>query len=87
MISGERFKCPLCGGSSFGSVLDTKDPINGPTHRYCHGNDAGDGRTGCTFNWPDIDDWKFFLVDGMQFSKEEHRAFRERLRRKSVRGL
>lgn len=86
MITGEKFKCPSCGGSSFGSTMDTSDLAHGPMHRYCHGNDAGDGVHGCTFNWPDIEDWKYFLVNGIKLSQEGHDAFREKLRNISVEG-
>ena len=50
-----RFRCPECGGSSFGS--------SGPPHslhRFCHGDDAGDGAHDCKFNWPERDDPKYF---------------------------
>lgn len=81
-----RFHCPRCGGSSFGSVLDPKDP-KGPMHRYCHGNAAGDGIAGCKFNWPNIDDWKHFLVDGVRLDIEEYAAVEAKIRSMSVIGL
>ena len=85
MITGERFQCPSCGGSSFGSTMAHGNPM-GPMHRYCHGNDAGNGKAGCQFNWPEADDWKYFLVNCIKLSKEGHNAFREKLRRISVEG-
>lgn len=79
-----RFKCPHCGGSSFGSTLHGM--ADGPMHRYCHGNDAGDSIVGCTFNWPDKDDWRYFLVDGKKVSAEEWAAVEAKIRGISVEG-
>lgn len=58
------FKCPLCGGSSFGSAW--YHGLDGPCTRACHGDDAGDGMRGCLFEWPEIDDWKYFTYDGVK---------------------
>lgn len=85
-MTGERFRCPKCGGSSFGSICDAADPLNKPMHRYCHGNDAGDGQAGCKFDWPDTDDWKYFLVNGARLSQADYKAFRDRLRGMSIEG-
>lgn len=83
----QKFQCPLCGGSSFGSVLlDPEEPAASSMHRYCHGNDAGDGVAGCKFNWPDEDDWKYFLVDGKKLNQKEFAAVEERIRSLSVEG-
>lgn len=83
----ERFQCPLCGGSSFGSeLLDPEHPATSRMRRYCHGNDAGDGMHGCKFNWSDEDDWKYFLVDGRKLSKPEYLEVQEQIRRLMVEG-
>jgi hypothetical protein len=52
-----RFRCPECGGSSFGS---SGTPPN--LQRTCHGNDAGDGKHGCKFRWPEKHDHKYFFL-------------------------
>lgn len=83
----QRFQCPRCGGSSFGSILlDPEHLVMSPMHRYCHGNDAGDGVAGCDFNWPDEDDWKHFLVEGKKLPQAEFAALQERIRQTSVEG-
>lgn len=77
----DRFECPLCRGSSFGStLLDPAKPATSPMHRYCHGADGGDGQAGCTFDWPDEDDWKYFLVEGKRLSKEDFAAHMNMIR-------
>ena len=75
-----RFKCPSCGGSSFGSVLEVEDP-KGSMRRYCHGNDAGDGRRGCHFTFPDREDWMYFSVNGKKLNQVEYAAAMEELRK------
>lgn len=81
------FKCPDCGGSSFGSAATTSEPA-GPLHRYCHGNDAGDGRAGCKFSWPEKDDWKHFLLNGKKLgSPEEYEAALEAVRPGPICGM
>lgn len=83
----EKFECPRCGGSSFGSVLlDPGNPGASPMHRYCHGDDAGDGAVGCIFDWPDEDDWKYFLVNGVKLSKSEYALIQEQIRGLSIEG-
>jgi len=83
----QKFQCPLCGGSSFGSVLlDPEKPAISSMHRYCHGNDAGDGIAGCGFNWHDKDDWKYFLVDGKKLTQAEFEVIEQRIRGISVEG-
>jgi hypothetical protein len=80
------FKCPDCGGSSFGSASTTPDPT-GPCHRYCHGDDARDGRAGCKFNWPEKDDWKYFTCQGKKVaSSQEYEAILEKIRPGPVAG-
>lgn len=56
------FKCPDCGGSSFGSSYERG--VDSPPTRYCHGDDARNGRAGCRFSWPERHDWKYFSVNG-----------------------
>jgi hypothetical protein len=83
-----KFKCPLCGGSSFGSaILDPNTPVTSRMHRYCHGDDAGDGVAGCTFNWPDEDDWKYFLVDGIRLSETAYASVQEEDRKIQIEGV
>jgi hypothetical protein len=55
-------------------------------HRNCHGDDADDGVDGCKFNWPDEDDWKYFLVEGRKLTRQEHEAIRAKIRGMSVEG-
>ena len=82
----ETFQCPQCGGSSFGStLLDPSNP-SGAMHRYCHGDDAQDGIAGCTFNWPEEEDWRYFLVDGCKLTQEEFARVQEAIRRLSIPG-
>lgn len=83
MMPDLTFKCPRCGGRSFGSVLDPKDP-KAPMHRYCHGFVKG---VGCRFNWPDKDDWKYFLVDDAKLTAEEYAAVEAKIRSIPVIGL
>lgn len=84
----QRFLCPQCCGSAFGSVLlDLKNPATSRMHRYCHGDDAKDGIAGCTFNWPNEDDWRYFLVDGRKLTQEEYRRVQEAVRQLSIEGL
>lgn len=78
-----RFRCPTCQGSAFGSVLDADDP-KGAMHRYCHGNDAGDGALGCKFNWPQKDDWRYFTVEGQKLDREAFEAKMKEIQRISV---
>lgn len=80
-----RFKCPECGGSSFGSSMDSTDP-SGPMHRYCHGNDAGDGKPGCKFNWPDQQDWKYFSVAGQMLTQDAYDTLMAEVRKIGVAG-
>lgn len=80
------FRCPDCGGSSFGSAATTPDP-GGSLHRYCHGNSAGDGRAGCRFNWPEKNDWKYFLANGRKLGEAEYQAILDQMRRTPVCGI
>lgn len=81
------FGCPDCGGSSFGSAATTPDPT-GPLDRYCHGNNAGDGRAGCKFSWPEAEDWKHFSLDGKKFkSAQEYRALMDKMRQTPIAGM
>ena len=66
--------------------MDPKDPIGGPMHRLCHGNDAGDGRSGCNFGWWDRDDWKFFLVEGKRLTQPKYAALEAEIRKIAVVG-
>jgi len=87
-LPDQRFQCPQCGGSSFGSVLlDPESPAVSRMHRYCHGDDAEDGIAGCTFNWPEEDDWRYFLVDGQKLTQEEFRRVEEEIRHLSIEGI
>ncbi len=71
-----RFKCPVCGGSAFGSSMDENDPADGPMTRYCHGNDAGDStRRTCPFRFTSDEDWKYFTINGRQVSAKEYEEF------------
>ena len=45
-----EFECPECGSSCFGS----RGEINTPLTRTCGSEE------GCTFEWPEADDWKYF---------------------------
>lgn len=81
-----RFKCPQCGGSAFGSTLETADPL-GPMRRSCHGDDARDGTAGCRFDWPDKDDWKHFLLDGARLTEKEYAALMAEIRRIPLAGF
>jgi len=55
-------------------------------HRYCHGNDAGDGVAGCIFDWPDKDDWKYFLVAGVKLTAKDYAASEAKIRSMIVEG-
>jgi hypothetical protein len=81
-----RFTCPACGGSAFGSVMDTDDPL-GPMTRFCHGDDAGDGRAGCRFQWPSGDDWKHNLVEGRRLTEREFADVMTEIRNTPVAGF
>lgn len=69
-----HFKCPSCGGSAFGSMAENLEDPSGPLHRYCHGNDAQDGRDGCRFDWPEKDDWKYFQLNNAPLTEREYEA-------------
>lgn len=75
------FKCPDCGGSAFGSMaVDLADP-SGPLERFCHGDDAKDGRAGCRFSWHERDDWKYFSCNGKKVATaREYEAIMEKIR-------
>lgn len=81
-----KFKCPKCGGSSFGSVMSDPNPA-GPVHRYCHGNDAHDGHSGCMFEWWDADDWKYFLVDGAKLGRAAFKKTMKEIMETPIEGL
>ncbi len=71
-----RFKCPVCGGSAFGSSMDENDPADGPMTRYCHGNDAGDStRRTCPFQFQSDEDWKYFTVNGQKLDAKAYEEF------------
>ncbi len=77
-----RFKCPECGGSSFGSTIIGTNP-DGPMHRRCKGNRSGrdaEGRDGCTFEWGEHEDWKYFHHKGQFLSQADYNAVMEKLR-------
>ena len=57
MIRESSFKCPRCGGSSFGTNMNTNTG-------HCHGDDAGDGKEGCTFTWNRSEDRRYFHYTG-----------------------
>ena len=78
MMPVETFRCPRCGGSRYGSTLDAMNP-EAPMHRRCHGVD-------CDFNWPEKDDWRHFLVDGVKLTRDQYDAVQARIRRISVEG-
>lgn len=65
------FKCPDCGGSAFGSMAVDQQNPSGPLERFCHGDDAHDGKAGCRFNWPEKDDWKHFICNGKKLGSPE----------------
>lgn len=62
------------------------NPATSPMQRYCHGDDARDGTSGCTFNWPDADDWKYFLVEGKRLPQAEYEKLQESNRQISIEG-
>ncbi len=74
-----QFKCPECGGRSFGSSIIGTNP-DGPMHRSCKGNRNGTGREGCTFQWDNHEDWKYFHHKGQFLAKAEYNAVMEKLR-------
>jgi hypothetical protein len=83
MMPSTTFKCPLCGGSKFGSMILGRDP-NGPMVRYCHSRIAS---MTCTFSWPEADDWKHMLVDGAKLDVHEFEAVMARIYRTPVAAI
>jgi hypothetical protein len=76
-----QFQCPDCGGSSFGSMAEDLQNPAGPVLRFCHGNDAGDGRAGCRFSFHERDDWKYFTCNGEKIqSPAQYDAIMEKIR-------
>jgi hypothetical protein len=80
MMLNMTFKCPLCGGSKFGSMILGRDP-NGPMVRHCHGRN---GPLGCEFSWPEAEDWRYMIVDGAKLDVHEFEAVMARVRRTPV---
>lgn len=81
------FRCPDCGGSSYGSAMATLDPAT-RLHRSCHGNNAGDGRAGCTFSWSGHEDWKYFRCNGKKAgTPEEYEEILRKIRSTPTSGL
>jgi len=81
----QRFLCPKCGRSRFGSeLLDPVYPAISPMRRHCHGPVGG----GCpsNFMWLDADDWMYFLVDGVRLGREDYAALQARIRATPVAG-
>jgi hypothetical protein len=83
------FKCPECGGSSFGSWTD--DDSQNPDAKWtrcCHGDDAQDGRHGCRFTFPEKDDWKYFLCNGKKIeTSAEYDIIMEKIRSTPAYGI
>ncbi len=72
----QTFRCPTCGSTCFGSWGDAADPRR-PMQRSCHGRI---GAQNCRFTWPEKDDWKYFLVDGVKLDVMEYAAFEAHMR-------
>ncbi len=73
-----EFKCPDCGGYTFGSSLQA----DGSWERLCHGYvlsaDPKELSRSCVFTWHQRDDWKYFIRTIYYDSKEEFDADNER---------
>jgi hypothetical protein len=52
---GGHFICPKCGGTYFGSTMQS----DGSFMRHCHGSGTG---YGCGFSWHESSDKKYFYV-------------------------
>lgn len=71
------FQCPECGGGKFGSV-DSR-PSNSVLERFCHGS--------CAFRWMEVDDYKYFLVDGVKLSREAYADAERKLKKEMDAGM